>query len=208
MQEKDLIEKHLENYEDVFRDVINVLLFEGREVLRGEVLEQSVTQSYYSLEGHIHGQDRDIAKYWLSGKFRVAFLGIENQTRIDRYMPMRVMGYDGAVYRGQLAGKGKKKCYPVITLVLYFGYEKRWKKNIYLHECFDIPKGLVPYVNDYKINLFEIAFLSALESKTVWISVFNFASKSEPYNVWSLMLFGLMMISFKSLVAVNCIMIS
>ena len=35
MQEKDLIEKHLENYEDVFRDVINVLLFDGREVLRG-----------------------------------------------------------------------------------------------------------------------------------------------------------------------------
>lgn len=59
-------------------------------------------------------------------------------------MPMRVIGYDGAIYRGQLSGKGKKKCYPVITLVLYFGYEKRWKKNIYLHECFDIPKELVP----------------------------------------------------------------
>lgn len=159
MQEKDLIEKHLENYEDVFRDIINVLLFDGREVLRGEVLEQSVTQSIYSMEGHIHGQDRDVAKYWLSNKVRVAFLGIENQTRIDKYMPMRVMGYDGAIYRGQLAGKGKKKCYPVITLVLYFGYEKRWKKNTYLHECFYIPKELVPYVNDYKINLFEIAFL-------------------------------------------------
>ena len=63
MQEKDLIEKHLENYEDVFKDIINVLLFQGREVLRGEMVEQSVTQSVYFMEGHIRGQDRDIAKY-------------------------------------------------------------------------------------------------------------------------------------------------
>jgi len=159
MQEKDLIEKHLENYEDVFIDVINVLLFRGKKVLQGEILEQSVTQSFYSLEGHIHGQDRDIAKYWLAGNVRVAFLGIENQSRIDKYMPMRIIGYDGAVYRGQLE-KEKKKCYPVITLVLYFGYKKRWKKHRCLHECFNISEELRPYVNDYKINLFEIAFLS------------------------------------------------
>ena len=167
MQEKDIIEKHLENYEDVFSDIINVLLFQGQKVMQGEILEQSVTQSLYSLEGHIHGQDRDIAKYWLAGKVRVAFLGIENQSRIDRYMPMRVIGYDGAMYRGQLFRKGKKKCYPVITLVLYFGYEKRWKKNRYLHECFDIPEELMPYVNDYKINLFEIAFLSEEKENAV-----------------------------------------
>lgn len=54
-----------------------MLLFDGREVLRGEVLEQSVTQSIYSMEGHIHGQDRDVAKYWLLSKIRVAFLGIK-----------------------------------------------------------------------------------------------------------------------------------
>lgn len=160
MQEKDIIEKHLENYEDVFIDVINVLLFRGKKVLQGEILEQSVTQSFYSLEGNIHGQDRDIAKYWLAGNVRVAFLGIENQSQVDKYMPMRVIGYDGAVYRGQLLEKEKKKCYPVITLVLYFGYKKRWKNHKYLHECFKIPEELRPYINDYKINLFEIAYLS------------------------------------------------
>lgn len=99
MQEKDLIEKHLENYEDVFKDIINVLLFQGREVLRGEMVEQSVTQSVYFMEGHIRGQDRDIAKYWLSDGFRLAFLGIENQSRVDKYMPMRLLSYDGAAYR-------------------------------------------------------------------------------------------------------------
>lgn len=159
MQEKDLIEKHLENYEDVFKDIINVLLFQGREVLRGEMVEQSVTQSVYFMEGHIRGQDRDIAKYWLSDGFRLAFLGIENQSRVDKYMPMRLLSYDGATYRSQLQRKGKKRCYPVITVVLYFGYKYRWKKYKCLHECVHIPKELMPYVNDYKMNLFEIAFL-------------------------------------------------
>jgi hypothetical protein len=43
-------------------------------------------------------------------------------------------------------------------MVLYFGM-KRWNKNLSLKDCFDIPKELEPYVSDYKINVFEIAYL-------------------------------------------------
>ncbi len=75
-------------------------------------------------------------------------------------MPLRVIGYDGAAYREQMLKKEQEKpCYPVVTLVLYFG-EKRWSKPRTLYECIDVKEDLKPYVNDYRINLFEIAYLT------------------------------------------------
>lgn len=46
-----------------------------------------------------------------------------------------------------------------MTLVLYFGYEKHWDKPLTLKESLAIPAELEPYVNDCKVNLFEIAWL-------------------------------------------------
>ena len=72
---------------------------------------------------------------------------------------MRVIGYDGASYRGQLTKPERDMPkYPVITIVLYFG-TKHWNQPRSLHECMRIPKRLEPFVNDYKINLVEVAFL-------------------------------------------------
>ena len=75
-------------------------------------------------------------------------------------MPLRVMGYDGLEYTRQI----RKECngeskYPVITLVLYLGYDKKWTYPKNLFGVLDIDEELKPYVNDYKINLFEIAYL-------------------------------------------------
>lgn len=49
--------------------------------------------------------------------------------------------------------------YPVVTLMLYYGYERRWGGKRTLKERLRIPPRLDPYVNDYRINLFEIAYL-------------------------------------------------
>ena len=49
--------------------------------------------------------------------------------------------------------------YPVLTLVLYFGYE-RWSYPINLKDILDIPEGFAPYISDYSMNLFEISYLS------------------------------------------------
>lgn len=75
-------------------------------------------------------------------------------------MPLRMIGYDGATYRSQiLKGHEDEEKYPVISLVLYFGME-HWDKPRSLRECFkNIPKELSQYVNDYKIHVFEIAYL-------------------------------------------------
>ena len=53
----------------------------------------------------------------------MALFGIENQTDIEKNMPFRVIGYDGAAYRQQLLQK--RKPVPVITLVLHFGTKER-----------------------------------------------------------------------------------
>lgn len=201
MGEKDISEKVLEDYNDVFSDIVNVLLFHGDQLVKENELENIKDKSQYKADGRLHEQERDVAKIWHKGdqdcRIRIALFGIENQTDIDSDMVFRVLGYDGTGYRRQLLKKepekerdsktSKKKAlttkktveksgksndskrtkntslkeerYPVITLVLYFGYTKHWKKRT-LYEVMDIPEELKPYVNDYRINVFEIAWLT------------------------------------------------
>ena len=81
-------------------------------------------------------------------------------------MPLRVIEYDGAEYRYQLLKENKMKArYPVVTLVLYFGYKHRWNKPLSLLERLEVPEEFKPYVQDYKINLFEIAYMDREDVK-------------------------------------------
>lgn len=164
MAEKDKVQKTLESYNDVFADIVNVLLFDGKRVVDENDLTDAQTFSYYKMDGKtVHGQERDVAKIWNNGEIRISFIGLENQMKPDKYMPLRVIGYDGAAYRNQLNEKVKAKGYPVITLVLYFGTNHRWKKYKSLKDIIEIPKALDPFINDYKINVFELAWLTDVQ---------------------------------------------
>ena len=161
MAEKDKVQKTLESYNDVFADIVNVLLFEGRKVVDENDLTDAQTFSYYKMDKKkIHGQERDVAKIWNNGEIRISFIGLENQMKPDKFMPLRVIGYDGAAYRNQLNEELKDKCYLVITLVLYFGTKRRWKKHMSLKEILNVPTDLEPFISDYKINVFELAWLT------------------------------------------------
>lgn len=157
MAEKDMTEKTLEAYNDVFADIVNVLLFKGKQIIKPESLTDAGSLSTYKIDGKLHEQERDVAKFCKQGNIRIALYGLENQTKVDKDMPFRVIGYDGAVYRNQL-NEGKNR-YPVITLVLYFG-EGHWTAPKRLKECLNIPDELKKYVNDYKVHVFEIPYLS------------------------------------------------
>ena len=75
-------------------------------------------------------------------------------------MPLRVISYDGTEYGKQSRTENiDKKKYPVISLVLYLGFEQKWLYPKNLLGIIDVDEKLRPYVNDYKINLFEIAYL-------------------------------------------------
>ena len=160
MAEKDITEKNLEALNDVFADIVNVLLFKGEQVIKEKELEADTTKSMFKADGKIHEQERDVSKFWKNGEIRISILGIENQTDQDSDMPLRVISYDGASYKQQLLDNKQKKRYPVATLVLYFGTEEKWSKAKHLYDCFNVPEKLKPFVNDYKINVFNIAFLS------------------------------------------------
>ena len=166
MSDKDITEKLLESYNDVFADIVNVLLFDGRQLVREDALDDADRLSEYKAADELHGQERDVAKFWRGeGDIRICLYGLENQTGIDTDIPLRVVSYDGAGYRAQLLAdkdkdgkKRKKPRFPVVTLVLYFG-EDKWKRPRSLLECLKIPDELKPYVSDYKVNVFEIAWL-------------------------------------------------
>ena len=161
MAGKDASEKILESYNDVFSDIVNALLFNGRQILAPDELEDEAPRAYYKADGKLHEIERDVAKRWKNGNIRVACIGFENQTASDPDMPLRVMGYDGAEYRAQLLDENDTgNRYPVVTLVLYFGHEKPWSGPLSLKGRLNIPEEFEPYVNDYKINLFQIAYLS------------------------------------------------
>ena len=160
MAEKDITEKNLEALNDVFADIVNVLLFKGKRLIDENELEADTTKSMFKSDGKIHEQERDVSKIWKNGEIRISILGIENQTTQDSDMPLRVISYDGASYKQQLLDKNRKKRYPVATLVLYFGTDEKWSESKRLYECFNIPEKLKPFVNDYKINVFNIAFLN------------------------------------------------
>ena len=55
-KEKDVSEKLLEDYNDVFADIVNTLLFDGREVVKEDELETAAPVSRLKLAGGIHGQ--------------------------------------------------------------------------------------------------------------------------------------------------------
>ena len=160
MQGKDITEKMLEKYNDVFADILNVLLFNGRDVVEESTLTDALPMSMLKIDGRVRSQERDIAKYWRKSKINVALFGLENQTTPNKLMPLRVLGYDGAEYVKQSRKENSDRAkYPVITLVLYLGYEKRWNYPKRLFDVLDIDKDIRHYVNDFKINLFEIAYL-------------------------------------------------
>ena len=165
MAEKDITEKLLEAYNDVFADIVNVLIFNGENVVKEDELVDILSRSQYKAGKKIREQERDVAKQWTRSFFTLAILGLENQTGVDNDIAFRVIGYDGASYRNQLKRRKKRKSdaagdapderYPVLTLVLYFG-KSPWTGPRSLYESMDILPALKPFINDYKANIFDI----------------------------------------------------
>ncbi len=77
----------------------------------------------YNRKNKLHEQERDIVKLWKERDIEFAIYGMENQTLPEKYMPLRILGYDGASYRSQLQKK-RKRPVAVLTIVLYFGTDK------------------------------------------------------------------------------------
>lgn len=166
MGQKDKVEKLLEDYPDVFADIINVLIYDGKQVIKPQELSETKVKSQYkAADDSLHKQERDILKVWEKGKDYKVIFGIENQTNTDKQMSFRVIGYDGASYRSQLNDdEDKKELCEVVTLILYFG-NGRWNTSKELRDTFTKRGNIEKYANNYKLNVFEIAYLTEEQIK-------------------------------------------
>ena len=63
MGSKDITEKNLEAFNDVFADIVNVLLFEGKHLMKEKDLEANTKDSMFKADGKIHELERDVSKF-------------------------------------------------------------------------------------------------------------------------------------------------
>ena len=63
MKEKDITQKVLEDNNDIFADIVNVLLFDGKsEVEENELVNTTVYSQYKAEDGKVHEQVNVIRK--------------------------------------------------------------------------------------------------------------------------------------------------
>ena len=61
MKSKDIIEKTLESYNDIFADIVNVLLFKGKRIITEDSLTDAQPFSYYkNWNRKVRTQERDV----------------------------------------------------------------------------------------------------------------------------------------------------
>ena len=92
MAEKDFREKKFISFNDIFADIINVLLFNGSNRVKDTDLESGgMLRSGYKVDDRFAEQERDVKKYWLNGSVRLAVL--ELKTRLIR---IRISSFGGS----------------------------------------------------------------------------------------------------------------
>lgn len=83
MAENDALEKTLEGHNDVFSDIVNTLVYNGKQEVASEALEQATPRSVYKADGKLREQERDVAKFWRNAEFRIALAVLTNDTRFE-----------------------------------------------------------------------------------------------------------------------------
>ena len=77
MGQKDITEKMLADYNDVFADIVNGLLFYGTQVVQEDDLENTKDKSQYKADdGKIHEEERDISKIVKNKNIRISLVGL------------------------------------------------------------------------------------------------------------------------------------
>lgn len=169
--QQDIAAKALEEYNDVYAEIFNEIVFDGAAILKEEELRSLPTSALVEqIDGKVHEYFRDVRKSDQWGQEYILITAIENQAGIDCSMPVRVMGYEFSSYRDQIrqvadrnernTGNGRlrvgQKIAPAVTVVLYWG-KGTWKHPSRLYDILDFSderqKRIQPFVNDYRIHV-------------------------------------------------------
>ena len=139
---RDLTEKNLVEEAEVFADISNVNLYDGRNVIQPEDLELLPQEMHYKdSEGKPAKVMADVRMRWRKNGSVIAMIQIENQSEINNIMPIRDLGYIFNNYNEQIKEHQREnerngrhfyareleadECLqPVITFILYYGKEE------------------------------------------------------------------------------------
>lgn len=202
MGKMNLAVNRLLERKDVFADLINGTVFDGKQILRPEKMEL-ISQHSGVIErrkGRLGAVERegDIRMKAAIGTYSVLFAN-ETQEKVHYAMPVRNMLYDALEYTKQiqdiekqhkqegikldeqdfLSGITKEdRLKPVITTVLFLGDE--WDGAENLHELLEIDEldesveEVKKYIPDYHINLVNVADIKEPSKfKTCLQTIFN-----------------------------------
>ena len=160
MAEKDITEKLLTDIDEVFADIYNSLCFNGENIIKPDDLSNASVTTAFISNDVTRGLISDVSKIYKNSNLTLALLNIENQSTEDSDMPFRIIGYEGAKYNSQLIS-GSNERYAVATLVLNFNTRKRWSTPKSIKESLKnkYPIELDEYINDYKVNVIDVAFM-------------------------------------------------
>lgn len=197
MAQKDLSSKVLESHNEIFANIFNTFVFNGKSILEPAYLQDEPTENIFlDNDGNYRDNLRDIFKsYKVKGTgapVRLAYLGIENQSNIDKDMAVRILSYTANCYKKQcdesaIARRTLKeqlrnanteaqkqyftkeierynniKLVPAITLVLNFS-KTEWTNDLSLTDKVDDSNPFKPYMQDFKIYVVNIMLLSDAE---------------------------------------------
>ena len=165
-----------------FADQVNGALFNGKQVVKPEELALEDSQNVSVINVDKTGKKRpgsiktvvDKARIWRGRKLHI--LVVENQNYVDYQMVLRNMLSESLEYRKQwkqkkrmhtaakdfkykdeyISGINKEeKLIPIITLVVYFGTDRKWDGAMCLHDLLDIDDEIKKYVTNYRLNLYD-----------------------------------------------------
>ncbi|MDE7446226.1 MAG: Rpn family recombination-promoting nuclease/putative transposase [Lachnospiraceae bacterium] len=160
-EKKDTVEKEFIAFPDIAADVINVLLYQGKEVVKAENLLAGPTETIYQGWKKQRSQYEDLCKYELAdGRVNIMYL-IANQSRTDGKMLLRKAGYTGGVYREQYEKK-TQGIFPVIEFVLYWGIP-RWRSSCNTQRLFrgrKLVDEAWKYIDELQLHVFEMRHLT------------------------------------------------
>ena len=161
MGAKDLAEKNLLQYKDVFSDIVNVNLFGGRCYVSAEELSREPGELITKVvsDDKLRQLQMDVPMK-CKKHYRSFFLCLENQSEKNNVMPVRDMGYQHAKYMEQIKEvkesnrktgnypnpmtkelNDSQKLSPVITLVLNYS-QNEWGKPRCLNDMLEFPEDM------------------------------------------------------------------
>ena len=166
--EIDTLARKVITKNEIFADVVNYFLFDGKEKIKSDDLKELDTAFKDKVKDIDKQRFRDIYKEVViktDSKNTYLLVGIENQSKVDNRMLLRCLEYNIMSYYKQLddiENKNKNvkiKLKPVITFVLYFG-TKKWTGPKSLYEMLDLEfeeiKGFITNPKLYLISPNEI----------------------------------------------------